>query len=248
MKHLFLSFFIPFMAGISTIIGYLPTYLSSKYRDRIIGFSLMFSAGVMLVISFLSLIPEARSYLSYQRYSTLLIFLFCILGILLSYWIDSILSKRFHGTKLYQVGIVSVVVLMIHNLPEGITTFLTTTSNLKLGFSLSLAIAIHNIPEGITIAIPIYYATGNRWKAFLYTAISGFSEFVGALIAYFFLSSYLNPRFLGIILSMTAGIMIHISVTELIPNSFDYGNLKEGLTGFIIGIGIMLICIYIFQL
>ena len=119
-------------------------------------------------------------------------------------------TKR-NGKKLNML----MLSVTLHNIPEGITTFLTTTSNLKLGITLSLAIALHNIPEGIAIAIPIFYATKNRSKAFLYTVISGFSEFFGAIFAFLFLKEYLNFFLLSCLFGITAGIMIHISLTEL---------------------------------
>ena len=167
---------------------------------------------------------------------------------ILSSSIDYQISKHEQKSKLYQLGIFSVITLILHNIPEGITTFLTTTSNLKLGISLSLAIALHNIPEGIAIAVPIFYSTGNRRKAFFYTTISGFSEFLGALFALFFLKNVLNAFLLAAILAATAGVMIHLSITELIPNAFDYINLKKMLWAFLWGFAVMIICIFIFHI
>jgi len=143
---------------------------------------------------------------------------------------------------LYKLGVISVIVLMLHNIPEGITTFISTSTDLQLGLSLSLAIALHNIPEGISIAVPIYFSTGKRSKAFLYTIVSGFSELFGAVLAYLFIARYVNDFILGVILAITAGIMVHISFYELIPNSLEYSNKKSSFIAFIIGIIVMLIC------
>ena len=199
----------------------------------------------MLTISILSLIPEAVSLFGkiFKIMPLVLICLiFIVIGILFSSMIDEKIEEKFTKNKLYKLGLISVIVLMLHNIPEGITTFISTSTNMSLGLSLSLAIALHNIPEGIAIAVPIYYATGSRKRAFCYTLISGFSEFFGAVIAYLFIARYINNFILAIILAMTAGIMIHIAIYELLPNSLDYKKKKVTIIGFIIGMIIMLLC------
>ncbi len=249
MNKIIFSFLITFLAGISTIIGIIPCYLKEKYKNNTISLSLAFSSGVMLCISFSSLIPEATNLLG-KIFNTIPLFLICgifiISGILFSALIDKKIEERFTKNKLYKLGIISVIVLMLHNIPEGITTFISTSTNVKLGLSLSLAIALHNIPEGISIAVPIYYATKNKKKAFLYTIISGFSEFFGAIIAYLFIAKYVNNFILGMILAMTAGIMIHISIYELLPNSINYKKKKLTVVGFLLGIIVMLMCEFLF--
>lgn len=247
MNKTIISFIISFLAGISTIIGYLPTYINKKYQDTIISFSLAFSSAIMLTISILSLIPEAFNYLNTSlTFSSIIIILIWInLGIILSLSIDKKIEKKIDNSSLYKLGILSIIALVLHNIPEGITTYLTTTNNLKLGISLSLAIALHNIPEGIAIAVPIYYSTRNRKKAFLYTIISGFSEFLGAILAHIFLKRYINNFILSIILSLTAGIMLHLSIFNLLPNSISYQKPKTVFIGLIIGIIIMLACIFL---
>lgn len=119
---------------------------------------------------------------------------------------------------------------------------MTTTSNTKLGLTLSLAIALHNIPEGISIAVPIYYSTKNLKKAFFYTLLSGFSETLGAFLALIFLKNYINDFIIGIILIITAGIMLHISLFELFPNAKIYKENKLTTAGITLGIIIMYIC------
>ncbi len=245
MNKTIFSFLITFLAGISTIIGVIPCYLNEKYKEKVISFCLAFSSGVMLSISLISLIPEAFVLFESIFNITPLILIcliFIVLGILFSSLIDSKVEECFTKNKLYKLGIISVIVLMLHNIPEGITTFISTNQNTSLGLSLSLAIALHNIPEGISIAVPIYFSTHNRKKAFLYTLISGFSEFFGAILAYLFIARYVNNFILGIILSMTAGIMLHISIYELLPNSLEYKKNKTTIIGFILGIIVMILC------
>ena len=129
---------------------------------------------------------------------------------------------------------------MLHNIPEGILTFSTTTVNVGLGITLALSILFHNIPEGISISVPIYYSTKSKFKAFIYTFISGFSEILGAVITYIFLYKYITNSFIGVILSLTVGIMSYISIYELLPTAFGYKNKKLTILFFIIGFIFML--------
>ena len=235
MNKIIISFTITFFAGISTILGIFPTYINQKYKDKIINLSLSFSAGVMITISILSLIPESKNYLSQKlNFPVILIILI---------FIDQKSIKT--NDNLYKIGIVSLITLIIHNIPEGITTFITTSNNIKLGTQLSIAIALHNIPEGIAIAIPIYFSTKNRKKALLYTIISGFSELFGAIISYIFLSKYINNYILSFILGITAGIMLYVSICELIPNSLLYKDIKKTSIGILLGSLIIIICLLI---
>lgn len=115
-----------------------------------------------------------------------------------------------------------MVAIILHNIPEGIATFMASSKNITLGLSLSIAIFLHNIPEGISIAIPIYYSTNSKFKACLFTFISALAEPLGALVSYLFLASFINNFIMGLILSLVAGIMLHISFYELIPTALTY--------------------------
>ena len=120
-------------------------------------------------------------------------------------------------------------------------TFITTTKNTKLGVSLAISLALHNIPEGISIAVPIYYSTKSKKKAILYTVSSALSEPFGAILTYLILLPFINNIILGILFSLIAGIMLAISLTELLPESLQYKNLKLTTKFFIIGITIMIL-------
>lgn len=242
-------FIITFLAGISTVIGIIPTYFNSKYKDSIINLSLSFACGIMLSISLFSLIPESLNYLGKHNFLNILfLLLFINIGLIISTYVDKKIGKFVGDNSLYKLGIVSIIALILHNIPEGVTTFLTTSNNFKIGLTLSLAIALHNIPEGISIAIPIYYSTRSHKKAFLYTFISGFSELIGGILSYIFLSRYINNFILSIILGITSGIMIQISLFELLPNSLKYKNYLDTFIGFILGFIIMFICVFIFKI
>ena len=234
------AFIISSLAGLSTVLGYLPIYIKQKYQNIIIPFSLALAAGIMLSISITSLIPESYNYQNNPLILKLLYILISInIGIIIINILDKTITKN---NSLYKLGIISTLALILHNIPEGITTYLSTISNETLGIKLSLAIALHNIPEGISIAVPIYYSTNSKKKAFIITLIAGFSELLGSIIAYLFLQRFINHFLLSQILGITTGIMIFLSIKELIPKSLDYKNKHLTIIGLIIGIIIMLIC------
>lgn len=242
-----LSFLITILAGFSTMIGVFPIYFRRKSQDVLIPICLSFAAGVMISISLFSLIPEAieavnQSFVLFP--AILIVSIFIVIGILFSSVADQKIEKRFSNNQLYKLGLISVIALMFHNIPEGITTFISSNQDLKLGITLSIGIALHNIPEGISIAVPIYYATKNKKKAILLTFISGFSEFFGAILAYLFLAPIITSLGLGIILALAAGIMIHISIYELIPTAYQYSIYLKTSLAFLLGFIIMLSCQY----
>lgn len=217
-----------------------------KKNENIIISSLSFAAGIMLSVSITDLIPESLKLLSINNSNikTIIIsFIFILLGMVLSSLINKFIKI---DNKLYQVGILSMIVIILHNIPEGIITFVTTANNAKLGIVLAIAIAMHNIPEGISISLPIYYATNSKFKAFLYTFISALSEPFGAFITFIFLKNYINNSNMGILFSIIAGIMTYISVFELLPTSFNYKKKKLTIISFVIGILFMIINHYCF--
>ena len=241
MSNTNIAFLLTIIAGLSTIIGIIPCFLSINKEKEIISISLSFASGVMLSISILDLIPESFKLISISLpvVKIIIIFISIITGILISNLINTHINKK-NNNNLYKVGIISMIAIIIHNIPEGIITFITTTKNIKIGITLAIAIALHNIPEGISISIPIYYSTNNKFKAVLYTIVSGLSELLGAIITYLFLYKIINNNILGILLSITAGIMIHISLSELLPNSLNYNN-KLPKYSFLIGIIVIII-------
>ena len=187
MNNIVFSFIITFIAGFSTLLGFLLVF--KKKNKNIIISSLAFAAGIMLTVSLIDLLPESFKLLitTNSPFKTILIsFVFVLIGMIIS----SIINKYIKvDNKLFEVGILSMIVIILHNIPEGIITFVTATSDMKLGIILAIAITLHNIPEGITISVPIYYATNSKIKAFLYTFISALSEPVGAFITYLFLKN-----------------------------------------------------------
>ncbi len=147
-----------------------------------------------------------------------------------------------HHHKLMRMGMFTALAIAIHNLPEGLATFLSGLQDISLGLPIAVAVALHNIPEGISVAVPIFYATGNRRKAFIYSLLSGLAEPVGAIIAYLFLrliasggTGVISPEFMGILFGGVAGIMVYISLDELLPTSRAFGKGHDSILGLIMG-------------
>lgn len=242
MNSITFAFLVTTIAGLSTLIGMVPIYLKFKNIDNVILISLAFAAGVMLSVSLISLIPESYHLIggkSNPKSTIILMIIFILVGVFLSSFIDKLFRNL--ENKLYKIGIINTIALMLHNIPEGILTFSTTTTNVSLGITLALSILFHNIPEGISISVPIYYSTNSKSKAFFYTAISGFSEILGAVFTYLFLFCFITNNFIGIMLAMTTGIMTYISLFELLPNSLEYRHKKTSYISFIIGFIFMML-------
>ena len=232
-------FLLTIIAGLSTLIGTFPIFIKFKNTDNIISASCAFAAGVMLCVTIFDLIPESLKLSN----NFLLTFLFILFGIIISYIIDKYLDK-INNNYLFKTGLLSMIVIILHNIPEGIITYLITSKNILLGISLCIAISLHNIPEGITISVPLYFSTKSKKKAFLYTLIAAISEPFGGLISYLFLSKYINNKIIGFLFSIVSGIMIQISINNLIPISKKY-NSKLLKIFFLFGFIIMLISLYL---
>lgn len=238
-----IAFLLTTIAGLSTMLGTIPIFIKLKDENKVIASSLSFAAGVMICVSITDLVPEALTLLKTNHNGLLTIiltFIFIIIGIITSTIIDKSLPTT-TDIPLYKVGIISMLAIILHNIPEGIATFISTTTQISLGISLTIAIALHNIPEGISISIPIYYATKKKSRALLYTFTSALSEPLGAIITYLFLLPFINSTILGLLFSFIAGIMIQISLTELLPTSINYERPGLTKTFFILGVIFMLL-------
>ncbi|MBN2417616.1 zinc transporter ZupT [bacterium] len=148
--------------------------------------------------------------------------------------------------NLMRMGLFTALAIAIHNFPEGLATFMSALENPGLGMAIAVAIALHNIPEGISVSVPIYYATGNRRKAFVYSFLSGLAEPLGAVVAFLAIrliagseNGVFPPQLMGILLSGVAGIMVYISIDELLPASRAYGKGHDSIIGLISGMAVM---------
>lgn len=235
-------FIITTLSGLSTLIGYFSIYI--KNNNKLIKNSLALAAGVMIYVSIVELIPESIELLSKYKKSYIIGIISIFLGMLFPILSNKIIKEK---EGLYKLGILSAIAIIMHNIPEGIITYLSSVKNKKIGTNIALAITMHNIPEGITIAIPTYYGTKNKYKAFKIVLISALSEPFGALLAHIFLKKLITDKIIGIMLSLVAGIMSYISIIELLPKALKYKEKKKTIVFFIIGIIIMYISVKIIK-
>ena len=236
------------IAGLSTVLGGLIVYLRIKRVEEFITFCLSFSLSVMISISIVELIPDSS--FEFIRHfgilkGTILSSIIFIIGVLLVNIINKIIKKNDKSTtsnkNLYRVGILSMIALLLHNFPEGIATFMSSYKDITLGISLGAAIMMHNIPEGISISVPIYYSTGSKKRGVVYSLISGIAEPIGALLTYLLFKNYINDLSLAIVLILVAGIMITLSINELLPEAIKYKKDRYIIIGLIVGIILVLI-------
>jgi ZIP family zinc transporter len=239
------------LAGLSTGIGSTIAYFIRRPKIVYLSFSLGLSAGVMVYVSFMELLPSAS-----RSVGEPLSVLFFFIGIAFIGFVDLLVPEvenphNFEGLEapknpdqthaLMRTSVMTAVAIGIHNFPEGLATFASAMNDVRLGLFIAIALAIHNIPEGIAVSMPIFYATGNKNKAFVYSFLSGISEPIGALIGYLLLMPFLTPVALAGTLAFVAGIMIYISLDELLPMAHSYGHGHLVISGVVLGMLVMAI-------
>ena len=265
-NNIWLAFGLTMVAGLSTGIGSLIALIAKHTNTKFLCASLGFSAGVMLFVSFMDLLPVAKQELALELGDrmgmlALLIAFFCGMGLILL--IDFLVAAQNNPHELQgledmdkedgkqkslkRTGFIVALSLVIHNFPEGIATFTSAmTTGLSVAIPITIAIAIHNIPEGIAVSVPIYHATGNRRKAFWVSFLSGLAEPFGALVAYLFLMPFWSPMLNGVIMAGVAGIMVYISLDELLPTAEKYGEHHISISGLIAGMFVMALSLFMF--
>lgn len=285
MENLLIAFGLTLIAGLSTGFGAIFAFFSKRTNTRLLSVATGLSAGVMLYVSFMELLPGGMAELMESGTSSRVASLWAILaffgGILLIFLIDRLVpeaenphethtpaeytelrdetaetppeaqhhveeTKRHQHHKLLRMGVFTALAIIIHNFPEGLAAFLTAYENPQLGVAITVAIALHNIPEGISVSVPIYYATGSRRKAFVWSCLSGLAEPIGAFVLWGLLACcyrsfvFTPPVFLlGMTSAAVAGIMVFISLDELLPASRTYGRGHDSLYGLVAGMAIM---------
>lgn len=239
--NIFLPLLISTIAGLSTMLGSLVIFLKIKPKNinKFISFCLAFSIAIMIGISVTDLIPSSF-FTCLKYYSLTKTILIMFLAFIFSYILITLISKKIDKTtssnNLYKLGILNMLILIFHNLPEGIATFLSSYQDIYLGSRLGLAIMLHNIPEGISIAVPIYYATKSKLKALKSTFLSGVAEPIGALLAFFFLKQFISDAFISIVLIVVGGLMIILSIEEILPKAIKYKETKFIYLGLLAGV------------
>jgi len=264
--NIWVAFGLTTIAGLSTGIGSLIAFIAKRTNTKFLCASLGFSAGVMLYVSFMDLIPIAREelVLHFGEKTGMLSLLFAFFGgmgliTLIDFLIPRTnnphelqgieeMSKSGNNRQksLHRMGVIVALSLVAHNFPEGIAAFTAAmSSGLSVAIPITIAIAIHNIPEGIAVSVPIYQATGSKRKAFWLSFLSGLAEPVGALIAYLFLMPFWTPLVNGIVMAAVAGIMVFISLDELLPTAEKYGEHHLSISGLIAGMMMMALSLFL---
>lgn len=265
-NSVFFAFGLTLFAGLSTGIGSMLAFFAKKTNTRFLSLALGFSAGVMIYVSMIEIFVKARDALENALgegpgywWTTIAFFA----GIFVIAVIDKLVPSfenphELRGVEemqsgedgkkqaLLRMGMFSALAIGIHNFPEGLATFTGALADPAMGTGIAVAVAIHNIPEGIAVSVPIYYATGSKKKAFIYSFLSGFSEPVGALVGYGLFFRYFNDVTFGLLFASVAGIMVFISLDELLPTAEKYGEHHLAIYGLIAGMAVMAISLLLF--
>lgn len=274
-NELLIAFGLTLFAGLSTGIGSALAFFTKTTNTKFLSVALGFSAGVMIYVSLVEIFVKAKEALigtpeapalgeSLGYWVTVISFFGGIAVIALidklipSYEnpheihtveeIDELDKNKVDGKnkKLMRMGVFTALAIAIHNFPEGLATFTAALTDPSLGIAIAVAIAIHNIPEGIAVSIPIYYATGNKKKAFWYSFTSGLAEPVGAIIGYLILMPFMGPVVFGVLFAAVAGIMVFISLDELLPAASEFGEHHLSIYGLIAGMAVMAVSLLLF--
>ncbi|QMS85472.1 zinc transporter ZupT [Candidatus Xianfuyuplasma coldseepsis] len=260
------AFGLTLFAGLSTGIGSALAFYTKKTNETFLSVALGFSAGVMIYVSLIEIFVKARASLEDHfangQFAYLITTVSFFGGIALIAIIDKLVPSAENPHEIHDVsemndvdkkkkallrmGLFSALAIAIHNFPEGLATFMSAIQDPTLGISIAIAIAIHNVPEGIAVSVPVFYATGSKRKAFMYSFLSGLAEPVGALIGYFILYNVLSEALFGIVFASVAGIMVYISLDELLPTAEKYGKHHFAIGGLIAGMAVMAISLVLF--
>lgn len=257
-ENIIIALLLTLFAGGCTGIGAILSFFTKRDNTKILSAAMGLSAGVMVYISFMEMLPQAREALSglygerTAMWWTLVAF---FAGIAIIAVIDKFIPEDEnphemhtmselsrpdnHHARLRRTGTMLAIAIGIHNFPEGMATFISALDGLDVALPIVIAIAIHNIPEGIAVSVPIYQATGNRRKAFRYSLLTGLAEPIGAIVGMAVLLPFWSSLVNAVCLATVAGIMIYISFDELLPGSERYGHHHLALAGVITGMALM---------
>lgn len=248
------------MAGLATGVGSVIALFAKTTNTKFLAGSLGFSAGVMIYVSMIEIFQKSRTYISAAAgdkmgyYLAVASFFAGIIFIgLIDYFVPStegdignLSEKDNRSIALKRMGFMTALAIGIHNFPEGLATFTSALKDPHLGIAIAVAIAIHNIPEGIATSVPIYFSSGSRKKAFLVSFFSGITEPLGAIIGYLILRPFFNDAVFGVLFGVIAGIMIFISIEELLPMAREYEKSKVTIIGTILGMAIIAVSLLLF--
>jgi ZIP family zinc transporter len=272
-SNVLIAFGLTAFAGLATGLGALVVFFTRKPKLTLLSFGLGFSSGVMVYISLVELLPIATVNIveelgeGYDWLSVACFFGGMALSALIDKLVpepqnphevvslenvqrasvgegpsDEIVDER-KQRSLMRLGLLSALAIGVHNFPEGMATFASSLSDPTLGMTIAIAVAIHNIPEGIAVAVPIYFATRSRGKAFFHSFLSGLAEPIGALLVYVALLPVIedHPVIVECMLAGVGGVMVFISFDELLPTAREYGKGHTAIIGVVLGMAVMAI-------
>jgi ZIP family zinc transporter len=259
---LILAFLVTLGAGLATGIGSAIAFFTNHTNKAFFAVSMGFSAGVMIYLSFVEIMPKATNYIAAEVGlvgASAIAAGALVAGMILMAIIDALVpsganphentevellegesaNEVVESKKLLRMGLFVALAIAIHNFPEGLATFLLVLDDPQIGIAMAIAVAMHNIPEGIAVSVPVYYATKSRVKAFRLSFLSGLAEPAGAVIGYLLLAQFLNDFVLGILFAMVAGVMVFLAIDTLLPTA--RGSSRGHLTvyGVIAGIAVI---------
>lgn len=256
-ETILIAFGLTLIAGLSTGIGSSLAFFTKQTNTKFLSTALGFSAGVMIYISFMEMMPEAQRVLIEhfgEHLGQIYLLLSFFGGMALIQIIDFLIPEERNPHELHNVeelqmnpsslkktGLLVAMSIAIHNFPEGLATFTSALNDVSIAIPITVAIAIHNIPEGIAVSVPIYQATGNKKKAFYLSFLSGMAEPLGALVGFFLLMPFWSPTVNSTTLAFVSGIMIFISMDELLPSAQKFGHHHHSVVGMICGMVVMAI-------
>ncbi len=258
-ENFWMALLLTAFAGLSTTIGSVLGLIIRKPGAKFLGLTLGFSAGVMVLVSFVELLPQGIEALGNgdAKLGFLLGHAALFGGMIVYFLIDFLVPHEYIGQhdypngskgdeirRLHRTGVMVALGIGIHNFPEGMATFIGALHDIRLGGAIAVAVAIHNIPEGLAVSAPIYAATGSHRKAFLWSFFSGVTEPLGALAAALVLMPFLTEALLGWVLASVAGIMIAISIDELVPAAKAFGSEHLPIVGVIVGMAVMAVSLW----
>ncbi|MBP3416337.1 MAG: zinc transporter ZupT [Spirochaetaceae bacterium] len=276
MNSVVFAFLLTLFAGLATGVGSLLALLTKRTNTKFLAVSLGFSAGVMIYVSMIEIFVKAKDSLVLvlgEKGGSWLTAGGFFAGMFLIAIIDRFIPERENPheikkvecfidengnevcplppknpkDRLLRTGLFTALAIGIHNFPEGLATFISGMQDPTLAIPIAIAIAIHNIPEGVAVSVPVFFSTGSKKKAFVYSFLSGLSEPIGALVGFTILRSFINDMTFGIIFAMVAGIMVFISLDELLPSAREYGEAHLSIYGLISGMMVMALSLLLFM-
>lgn len=265
-REVLLSLGLTTIVGLTMGLGGILAFFINEKNKKFFSLSLSFAAGIMIYAAFMAILPEGIHHLEEYmgengKFVALLGFFGGMVFIaIMEKWVHKHGGHHGHshgenhtheneenGEHLSNLGIMSAVAIAIHNLPEGLTIFTTGINDISLALPIAFAVILHNIPLGIAISVPIYYSTGDKKKAFLYTFIVGLFQPIGAILGYLLFANLSTELFFGLLFTVVSGIMIFVSLDELLPSSQRDNDHHISVYGAIAGMLVMALSLSIFH-